>query len=166
MFHRIFRAAMVEVAFSFTTRTFTPVSDVLFGFSPNDSAWPTRGSLFSRSPVSKRILIADDHESVLRGLRSLLGAKPGWEICGDAVDGKEAVARATELRPDVIVLDLVMPRMDGLSAARAIREVLPTVPIVLNALYKSAEVELAANKYGIRKVVDKEKTGALISAVE
>jgi two-component system, response regulator PdtaR len=115
--------------------------------------------------VSKRILIADDHESVLRGLRSLL-AKPGWDICGDAVDGEEAVARATELRPDVIVLDLVMPRMDGLSAAQAIREFLPTVPIVLNTLYKSAEVELAANKYGVRKVVDKGKPGALVSAVE
>jgi DNA-binding NarL/FixJ family response regulator len=115
--------------------------------------------------VSKRILIADDHESVLQGLRSLL-AKPGWEICGDAVDGKDAVARAIELRPDVIILDLVMPRMDGLSAAQAIRKVLPTVPIVLNTLYKSAEVELVANKYGIGKVVDKEKTSALISAVE
>jgi DNA-binding NarL/FixJ family response regulator len=62
--------------------------------------------------VTTQILIADDNESVLRGLRVLLRAKPGWEICGDAVDGKEAVARAIELRPDVIVLDLIMPRMD------------------------------------------------------
>jgi len=78
-----------------------------------------RRASFWGLPVSKRILIADDHESVPRGLRALLGAEPGWEICGDAVDGKEAVARATKLRPDVIVLDLVMPRMDGLSAAQA-----------------------------------------------
>ena len=93
-------------------------------------------------------------------------AKPGWEVCGDAVDGKEAVARATELRPDLIILDLVMPRMDGLCAAQAIRKVLPKVPIVLNTLYGTVEVELAANKYGIGKVVDKEKPRALISAVE
>ena len=71
----------------------------------------------------------------------MLGAKPGWEICGDAVDGKEAVARAIELRPDVIVLDLVMPRMDGLSAAQAITKVLPSVPMVLNTLYGTAEGE-------------------------
>jgi CheY-like chemotaxis protein len=87
----------------------------------------------------------------------LLGAKPGWEICGDAVDGKEAVARAIERRPDVIVLDLVMPRMDGLSAAQAIRKVLPSVPIVLNTPYGTAEVEREANNLGIRKVVDKRK---------
>lgn len=102
---------------------------------------------------------------MLQGPRSLL-AKPGWEICGDAVDGKEAVARAIELRPDVIVMDLVMPRMDGLSAAEAIRKVLPTVPIVLHTLYGTTEVEVEANKLGIRKVVDKEKPCALVSAVE
>jgi len=116
--------------------------------------------------VSKRILIADDHESVLRRLRSLLGAKPGWEICGDAVDGKEAVARAIELRPDVIVLDFAMPRMNGLSAAQAIRTVLPKVPIVLNTLYGTPEVVREANKLGIHRVVDKATSGALISAVE
>ena len=115
--------------------------------------------------MSKRILIADDHESVLRRLRSLL-TKPGWEICGDAVDGKEAVARAIELRPDVIILDLVMPRMNGLEAAQAIRTVLPAAPIVINTLYKTTAVEAEANKHGIHKVVDKGNSGALISAVE
>lgn len=115
--------------------------------------------------VAKRILIADDHESVLRHLRSLL-TKAGWEICGDAVDGNEAVAKAIELRPDVIILDLVMPRMNGLKAAQAIRTVLPTLPIVINTLYRTAQVEVEANKHGIRRVVDKGNPGALISAVE
>jgi len=116
--------------------------------------------------VTTQILIADDNESVLRGLRALLGAKPGWEICGDAVDGKEAVARATELRPDLIILDYAMPRLDGLSAAKEIHKLLPTVPIVLHTLYASTELDLAAKKHGIRRVVDKTKSGALISAVE
>jgi DNA-binding NarL/FixJ family response regulator len=142
------------------------VSDVLFGFSPNDSTWPTRGSLFSRPFVSKRILIADDHKSVLRGLRASLGANLGWEICGDATDGKEAIAKAAELRPDLIVMDFAMPRLDGLRAALEIRKLLPSVPIVMNTLYGSAEVRLAANKHGIRRVVDKTNSGALISAVE
>jgi DNA-binding NarL/FixJ family response regulator len=115
--------------------------------------------------LSKRILIADDHESVLRRLRSLL-TKPGWEICGDAVDGNEAVARAIELRPDVIILDLVMPRMNGLKAAEAIRTVLPAAPIVINTLYRTPQVEVEAKKHGIRKVVDKGNVAALISAVE
>ena len=116
--------------------------------------------------MSKRILIADDHESVLRGLRTSLGVKPGWEICGDAVDGKEAVARATELRPDLIVMDFAMPRMDGLRAAQESRKLLPTVPIVLHTLYGTAEVERAASKHGILRIADKTKPGALLSAVE
>ena len=116
--------------------------------------------------MAKRILIADDHKSVLRALRALLGANPAWEICGDAVDGKEAVARAAELRPDVIILDLVMPRLDGLSAAKQICKLMPDVPIVLHTLYTSTELDFAANKHGIRRVVDKTKPGALISAVE
>lgn len=89
--------------------------------------------------MAKRILIADDHESVLRGLRSLLGANPDWEVCGDALDGKEAIARATELRPDAMVLDSVVPRRDGLSAAQAVGKLLPTVPIVLNTLYRTGK---------------------------
>jgi CheY-like chemotaxis protein len=92
--------------------------------------------------------------------------KPGWEICGDALDGKEAVARATELRPDLIILDYAMPRLDGFSAAKEIHKLLPTVPIVLHTLYASTELDFAANKFGIRRVVDKTKSGALISAVE
>jgi two-component system, NarL family, response regulator NreC len=116
--------------------------------------------------VAKRILIADDHESMLRGLRASLGANSGWEICGDAVDGKEAVAKATQLRPDLIVMDFAMPRMDGLRAAQEIRELLPTVPIVLHTLYATPEVERAAHKHGIRRIVEKTKTGALVAAVE
>ena len=92
--------------------------------------------------------------------------KPGWEICGDAVDGNEAVARVIELRPDVIILDLVMPRMNGLKAGQVIKKVLPTAPIVINTLYRTSQVEVEANKHGIRKVVDKGNAAALISAVE
>ncbi len=103
--------------------------------------------------MTKRILIADDHESVLRSLRALLGAEPGWEVCGDAVDGREAVAKAVELRPDLVVLDLAMPRLDGLRAAQEIS-------------HGTTEVQQAANKYGIKRVVGKAKPSALISAVE
>jgi DNA-binding NarL/FixJ family response regulator len=116
--------------------------------------------------VTKRILIADDHEWVLRGLRTLLGANSGWEICGDAADGREAVAKAIELSPDLIVMDLAMPGLDGLGAAQEIRKLLPSVPVVLNTLYGTAELHWEAAKHGVQRVVEKSEPGALIAALE
>src|ERR1700687_4399488 len=113
-----------------------------------------------------RILIVDDHKSAIREIRSLLEANPEWEVCGEAVNGQEALARANELHPDVIVIDLAMPVMNGLRAAQAITKVLPAVPIVLNTLYNSPQVEFEAKKHGIRKVVDKAHSGALVSAIQ
>src|ERR1700691_6545768 len=65
-----------------------------------------------------RILIADDHEVVRRGLSALLQSHEGWEICGDAKDGREAVEKAKALKPDVIILDVGMPNLNGLAATR------------------------------------------------
>lgn len=113
-----------------------------------------------------RILIVDDHKSAMRGIRSLLEANPEWEVCGEAVNGQEALARANELRPDVIVLDLAMPVMNGLRAAQEITKVLPTVPIVLYTLYSSTQVELEAKKHGIRKVVEKTHSSDLVSTIQ
>ena len=69
----------------------------------------------------KRILVADDHEVVRQGVRALLEQQPNWEVCGEASDGLEAISRTKELRPDVVVLDLTMPGVGGLSAAQQIR---------------------------------------------
>jgi DNA-binding NarL/FixJ family response regulator len=112
-----------------------------------------------------RILIVDDHKSAIREIRSLLEANPEWEVCGEAVNGQEALVRAKELHPDVIVIDLAMPVMNGLRAAQEITKVLPAVPIVLNTLYNSPQVEFEAKKHGIRKVVDKAHSGALVSTI-
>jgi len=111
-------------------------------------------------------LIADDHKSAIREIRALLGANPEWEVCGEAADGQEALARANETHPDVIVLDFAMPVMNGLMAAQEITKVQPTVPILLHTLYNSPEVEREAKKHGIRKVVEKTDSGALVSAIE
>jgi DNA-binding NarL/FixJ family response regulator len=67
---------------------------------------------------SLRLLVADDHEIVRKGLRSLLEAQPGWQVTGEASDGREAVEKAKELKPDVTVLDIGMPALNGLEAAR------------------------------------------------
>ena len=112
-----------------------------------------------------RILIADDHKSAIRELRTLLSANPEWEVCGEAANGQEALARANEMHPDVIVMDFAMPVMNGLLAAQEITKVQPTVPIVLNTLYNSPQVEFEAKKHGIRKVVEKTQSGALVSAI-
>ena len=98
----------------------------------------------------KRILIADDYEAILRGLRASLEANQEWKICGDALDGQEAIAKAAQLRPDLRILDLVMPRLDGLNAAKKIAS--PDVPIVLYALDASSELDRAANEYGVRRL--------------
>jgi DNA-binding NarL/FixJ family response regulator len=114
---------------------------------------------------TKRILVADDHESILRALRVMLEAHSGWEVCGEAVNGYEAIIKAIELRPDLIILDFAMPRVDGLKAANEISKLLPGVPIVLHTIY-GARVVLEAHKHGIFRVIEKANSGALVSAVE
>jgi DNA-binding NarL/FixJ family response regulator len=67
-----------------------------------------------------RILVADDHEIVRRGVSALLKARPGWEVCAEVADGRQAVAKTKEMRPDIVILDLGMPRLNGLEATRQI----------------------------------------------
>jgi DNA-binding NarL/FixJ family response regulator len=113
-----------------------------------------------------RILIADDHELVRQALRVLIERHQGWEVCGDAEDGDEAVTKAAELCPDVIILDLAMPRMDGLEAARHIHNATPGIPIILHTLYSSPAVERAARVMGIHKVTSKANTVDIFDELE
>ena len=115
--------------------------------------------------MAKRILIADDHESVLRRVRGTLEAHADWEICGEAADGREAIAKTTELKPDLVILDFAMPRLDGLQAASEIRKLLPEVPIVMFTMHGSG-LNQEAKKHGISRLVDKGQSGALVAAVE
>ena len=78
-----------------------------------------------------RILIADDHEVVRHGVRTILERQAGWVVCGEASTGREAVAKAVDLRPDVVVLDLSMPELNGLEATRQIRRLLPAKILIL-----------------------------------
>ena len=77
-----------------------------------------------------RILIADDHEIVRRGLRPLIESEWGWEICGEARDGREAITLAKEMKPDVVVLDVGMPEMTGVEVAREIKRTLPDTEVL------------------------------------
>ena len=98
-------------------------------------------------------------------MRATLESHPGWKVCGDAVNGREAVNRAIALKPDVVVLDFAMPELNGLMAADQIKDFLPDVPIVLNTIYGS-QAGAEIKKHPICRVVEKAKTGALVTAIE
>jgi CheY-like chemotaxis protein len=100
------------------------------------------GSHASPSPkwvckLRKSILIVDDHEYVRRAVRSLF-ASTGLRVCGEAVDGVDAIQKAEELQPDLVVLDLSMPNMNGIEAARALKKIRPQLPILLLTAHFSA----------------------------
>lgn len=97
--------------------------------------------------MSARILLVDDHEVVRRGVKLLLQNQAGWEVCGEAQNGKEAIDQVVNLKPDLVILDLSMPVMGGLEAAREIRRVAPGTKILIFTMHDSprlaAEVERA-----------------------
>ena len=78
-----------------------------------------------------RILIVDDHEAVRRGLRSVLATQSGLQVCGEAVDGVDAVEKAKALRPNIVLMDMSMPRMDGVEATRIIRKEVPESEVIV-----------------------------------
>jgi CheY-like chemotaxis protein len=104
------------------------------------------------------ILIVDDNASIRHMLRTTFENISGWEVCGEAVNGREAIEKASELNPDVIVLDLAMPIMNGLEAAPVLRRMLPTVPIILFTLYANKFLEQEAFSAGVTVVVSKDVT--------
>jgi len=114
--------------------------------------------------MQARVLIADDSPAVRRTLRHFLQADNAWEIV-DAEDGQTAIARALEFHPDVIILDLAMPVMDGLSAAREISKALPEAAILMYTMHRTPHLEQEAQKCGVRKLVSKSQGAVLLSAV-
>jgi DNA-binding NarL/FixJ family response regulator len=114
-----------------------------------------------------RILIADDHEVVRRGLCTLLQNHEGWEICGEAKDGREAVEMARDLRPDVVVLDVGMPNLNGLAATRQLVELDPQPKVIVLTITDSDEVIRESLQAGARGFVLKSDAARdLVSAVE
>jgi Response regulator containing a CheY-like receiver domain and an HTH DNA-binding domain len=114
--------------------------------------------------MQARILIADDNPVVRRTLKHLLETLPGVEV-SEAEDGQSAIARALELHPDIIILDLAMPGMDGLMAAREISKVIPEPVILMYTMHWSKLLELEAQKSGVRKLVSKAQSNVLLAEV-
>jgi len=117
--------------------------------------------------MSTRILIADDHVVIRRMLKALLETHEGWEVCGEAENGRDAVTKAQELKPDLMIMDMAMPVMDGIRASRELSKAMPAVPILMHTLHYSLELEAEAKKAGIRQVVAKVDSGErLLNAIE
>lgn len=102
-----------------------------------------------------RILIADDSEIMRKHLKVTLDRQDGWTVCGETGNGLKAVLLAHELKPDLVILDLVMPMLDGLAAASEIAKILPAVPIVIYSVQIQPELEVEARKFGVWAMVSK-----------
>jgi DNA-binding NarL/FixJ family response regulator len=103
-----------------------------------------------------RILVADDHDVMRLGIRELLGAREGWEICAEARDGREAVAKAEALKPDIVILDVNMPELNGIEAAGRIRKRSPTTEVLI--------ISFDYSDHLIRKIIDAGARGFVVKA--
>jgi len=114
-----------------------------------------------------RIVLADDHEVVRRGLRALIESKPGWNVVGEAANGRDAVARVKELKPDIVVLDISMPELNGLDATRQIVKALPGVHVLILTMHDSGQLVRDVLEAGARGYVLKSDAGRdFITAVD
>lgn len=114
-----------------------------------------------------RILIADDHEIVRKGVWSILAPCEHLEVCGEAANGEEAVKKACQLRPDLIILDVAMPVLGGFSATKEIRKYLPDVPILILSMHDDPEMIRASKLAGAQGFITKmDVSAALLIAVD
>lgn len=114
-----------------------------------------------------KILVVDDHEMIRKGLRNVIEAREGWTICGEAVDGRDAVQSALELKPDIILMDFAMPNLNGIEATRQIRAALPQTEILVFTMHDSGQLVREALAAGARGFVLKsDGCETLIAAIE
>ena len=103
----------------------------------------------------KRILVVDDNAPIRGLVREFIEARPGFEICGEATDGVEGIEKGRKLKPDLIVLDFLMPRINGLQAALILHEIVPNAPIILLTFYKDAVPTDLAQAAGVASILSK-----------
>src|SRR5579864_1218512 len=121
----------------------------------------------ARTWTKLRILLADDHELVRHGIRGLLRARRGWRVVGEAANGQEAVKKTNRLKPDVAILDVSMPHLDGLQATRQIRDASPNTEVLVLTMHESAQMVRRILEAGARGYVLKSDLAAnLVRAVK
>jgi len=115
--------------------------------------------------MSTRILIADDNLMVRRALRNLIETNSEWKVCAEAGNGREAIAKAFELRPDLIVMDFSMPVLNGIQAAREIGKQAPAVPMLLCTMYLTPQLSEEAQAAGFTAAVSKDTSRHLMAGI-
>ena len=105
--------------------------------------------------MRKRILVVDDNAPIRGLVREFIESRPGFEVCGEAADGAEEIEKSRELKPDLIVLDFLMPRINGLQAALILHEIVPNAPIILLTFYKDAVPRDLAQAAGVASILSK-----------
>jgi len=108
-----------------------------------------------KNRVAPRLLLVDDVPAIRKGLRCLIQKETDWDVCGEAENGKVALELVAQLRPDVVLLDLSMPVMNGFEAARKIRDIAPQAQILLFTLHSSPQLAEEARKIGVKGVLSK-----------
>jgi len=123
---------------------------------PRTASYPPRHS--GELGVSLKILIVDDSAHIRRLLRFFIERRTDWQVCGEAENGKVGVEKVAELHPHAVILDLSMPVMNGLEAAREIARIAPHVPIVMFTMHTSEQLRKEAQAAGIKEVISKTDT--------
>ena len=134
------------------------VRDLLGGIGQQ----PAKGR---RDCLAYSILIVDDSAVIRRTLRSCFEQNIAWKVCGEAANGREAIEKAQQLRPDLIVLDLSMPILNGLEAAHELRRISPSVPLLLFTSFKTPNLEQEAVAAGCSAVISKSELPLLLSSI-
>jgi DNA-binding NarL/FixJ family response regulator len=125
---------------------------------------PLLGCLKDRMLGQKqtKILVADDHELIRQGVQVVLQRQPGWEVCGQAATGREAVEKAKQLKPDVVIMDYSMPDLNGLEATRQIRDILPETEVLILTVNASEELARGVLNAGARGFILKSDVGRVM----
>ncbi len=121
----------------------------------NSMSITTTTTVYGSPHPRVRVLVADDHEVMRMGIRNLLQLQSGWSVCAEASNGQEAVEKTLQFRPDVIIMDITMPVMNGLEAAQQITRIEPQIPVILFSLHVSDDLYRHLKTDGIRGAVAK-----------
>jgi len=117
--------------------------------------------------MAARILVVDDHEVVRQGVRAILQARPDWEICGEAIDGREAIRLTKELHPDVVVMDITMPHLSGLEASQEIAKLQLPSRVLIFTMHESKNLAPSVQRAGAQGYVVKSRAAQdLIDAID